>query len=563
RIAKRFETPAREAALTNAMTAALAETVAALSDDPVLQAHLADLLGQWVAQEDAAEELAEVLDPTSDHVLEMDLLVTAFEELGFDPTSLDQSRTFGEIAGLFAGELARALDREETLQGEIQTRLLRGLYDQVAALLAGQAALHSTIEDAAERFHPLDLDDLDQRYLLGLYNDCNELPMAADAQVDLRLRPQLQRVYVDLDIDRAPDAALLRARLAALGIDGAQLTAAVQTLDRDTRASGAARRGAARQGAAMNPALEQELEQDQEIALLRSLQGDELAKIAKALHVEQDALISTGDAVSVLELLQRERQVVLLGDPGSGKSTLTRRTAGMLAALGCRQRPPDLAAEELAWGDALQTTLGGWLFPIRIVMSRWARHLAGSATGCADDLLDECMRVVKEVANLPDARQKERLVQRLAADNPTALLLLDGLDEVADVAARQTLLAAVNDFAGCYPDVRLVVTCRVRPYQDGRHYRLSLPDVTLAPLRPAEIARFLTRWHTELARVGIYQPAAAADHARQRLQNAIDDPHRSELAAMAGTPLLLTMMARVNFKSGLPNSRAKLYEEYV
>ena len=32
---------------------------------------------------------------------------------------------------------------------------------------------------------------------------------------------------------------------------------------------------------------------------------------------------------------------------------------------------------------------------------------------------------------------------------------------------------------------------------------------------------------------------------------------------MAETPLLLTMMARVNYKRGLPNSRAQLYEEYV
>ena len=61
---------------------------------------------------------------------------------------------------------------------------------------------------------------------------------------------------------------------------------------------------------------------------------------------------------------------------------------------------------------------------------------------------------------------------------------------------------------------------------------------------------------------GLYQPEQAAQAARQLLQ-AINDPARRELGEMAGTPLLLTMMARVNYQRGLPNSRAELYELFV
>ena len=85
--------------------------------------------------------------------------------------------------------------------------------------------------------------------------------------------------------------------------------------------------------------------------------------------------------------------------------------------------------------------------------------------------------------------------------------------------------------------------------------------MALAPLSDESIESFLLRWYDELAWAGIYDQTA--DQTRHRLQEAISDTTRSELHEMAGTPLLLTMMARVNYKKGLPDSRATLYEDYV
>lgn len=77
--------------------------------------------------------------------------------------------------------------------------------------------------------------------------------------------------------------------------------------------------------------------------------------------------------------------------------------------------------------------------------SRSAARLPQEAVGCADDLIDECVRLLAQTADLPDL--KAHLVQRLAATPSTLLILLDGLDEVADEQTRNRLLDAVRHFS--------------------------------------------------------------------------------------------------------------------
>ncbi len=276
------------------------------------------------------------------------------------------------------------------------------------------------------------------------------------------------------------------------------------------------------------------------------------------LSAVQEAWREAIRPVSVLKAIREHPQLVLLGDPGSGKSTLTRRLAGVLAAAHLERLPP----EERDWQAKLDHAFDRWLLPIRVTLSSWANHLSGDAEGCADDLLNECLRVLGQTAQVDASVQKARLLERMNQDPPSVLLLLDGLDEVADPIQRQRLLAAVQHFCRHYPNVPLLVTCRVRPYREREHYRLPLPEAELAPLSEGSIRAFVARWHEELAWAGYYHPENA-ERAATRLLRAVFDPRRPELREMAGTPLLLTMMARVNYDAPLPDSRAELYERFV
>ncbi len=262
--------------------------------------------------------------------------------------------------------------------------------------------------------------------------------------------------------------------------------------------------------------------------------------------------------LGVLEAVVANRYLVLLGDPGSGKSSFVNHLAHCLAG---HDLEPEAGWLELIphWSLSEADTL-----PVMVILRDFAQTLPDPLPKQAQPShLWGFLRSRLEAQNLTFAA--DPLHQLL--EQGKALILLDGLDEIALARQRVFMRDAVNTFIKRYPANRYLVTCRTLSYQgpttaDVPDMRLAakIPAFELALFDEARIDRFIVAWYAELAELGSVRAQDSPGLARQ-FQQAV---RRVDLWRLAPNPLLLTVMALVHTHKGrLPDARALLYEDTV
>ena len=248
---------------------------------------------------------------------------------------------------------------------------------------------------------------------------------------------------------------------------------------------------------------------------------------------------------SVYAALEQHGRLVLLGDPGTGKTTLVDYLTWLLTFYG---RPSPLIKRF------------GWILPVPMVL----RELRLESVTTFDGLLQAFLRQPA----CESLRDGDYIRDRLAEGR--VLVMLDGLDEVGGEDARRGLRQAVFDGMKRYPDCLWLLTSRIvgygevpfdgggiqRPRQGETDREINAAEIHrryIAPFDDSRIKLFVHNWYVlrdrDGSKAGKHKDLVAAIRKDATMQR------------LARVPNVLALMALVHRADAtLPQEKWLLYE---
>jgi len=221
--------------------------------------------------------------------------------------------------------------------------------------------------------------------------------------------------------------------------------------------------------------------------------------------------------VSGLEVLAKNTNLMVVGKPGSGKTTYLQRVVTECNA-------GNLQAHRI---------------PVLIKLREFVddgREVAYSL----ERYLERCWR-------LSDAETQ------LVLDRGRALVLLDGLDEVTGEDGKK-IAKEFKRFARAYPQVQVIVTCRTQS-QESRFERFDYVEV--ADFDEPQVRAFAQHWFKTV----MGDKSAGLARAQEFLEQLFLEENKP-IRELAITPILLSLTCAVFHQTGkFYSKRSKLYEE--
>ncbi len=243
-----------------------------------------------------------------------------------------------------------------------------------------------------------------------------------------------------------------------------------------------------------------------------------------------------------LEQELSHRNVVIVGDPGSGKSTFLRRAAYELCRTGRGTRPPGtppfLAADDTR-------------FPILIRIADLAKRLSADKSPKPDDSPDWIPYFLGKQSEEDKWGLGEAFFQKKLQDGG-CLMMFDGLDEAPDSHLRERIARLFEKATRTFKKCDFLVSTRPASYS-GDSVLNGFHSIKIADLEPDEIAFFFEHFARGLA-----LSEAESKKFKDDLNLALES--RFEIRDMARNPVMLTALAVLQHNDQrLPEYRVELY----
>ena len=255
--------------------------------------------------------------------------------------------------------------------------------------------------------------------------------------------------------------------------------------------------------------------------------------------------------ISAQEAAAGTQRLVLLGDPGAGKSTFVHYLAAWLAAAGLGEAVKPIG---------IDPSLTPILITLRYLAPRlndpdYEKQPADWQKKYLLDALDEQIRAELGLLGGKALQYADGLLEDLSGGH--CLLVLDGLDEVPN-DLRERVHQAVTVVIQRYRVERIIITCRIRSYTGPAAFA-GFDEYRLAPFDEKKIRGFAQAWYNTQWNLKKIPGKEQADQRAGDLAQAT-----LALEELASNPMLLTSMAIIHQRDiGLPDQRVKLYDLVV
>lgn len=228
------------------------------------------------------------------------------------------------------------------------------------------------------------------------------------------------------------------------------------------------------------------------------------------------------ESIPGLQAVERYPKMMVLGKPGSGKTTFLQ-----YLAIQCNQ------------GNFQSDRV-----PILIRLKNFAED---ATVECSFSLFNY---INQEFQSCGISEQDIETILSYGR----GLILMDGLDEVPETASNQ-VIQQIRKISEKYYKNQLIITCRIAAQQ----YRFQgFTEVEIADFKPAQIQYFAKKWFVAVAR---NDPESGLEKASLFIEQ-MNLPENQQIRELATTPVLLNLACLVfQTKADFPVKRSDLYQQ--